>query len=192
MAGVKVSMALKGVVGVMRRPKYVSMALIFASFFAIIIYFLVNIGVYGSFLTSSLSIPGKLYTVWLMVVALVNDMATTNGRLLLIVAILQGISFAFVIFTARRNKKMNIQALGSGGFAAIAATLGLGCVPCGTSIIIPIVSIFFSSSAYAAASTASIIVLAVAFVASIYSIYRLGFVAYAYVASDILEKNGGK
>lgn len=187
---VRISMALKGILGVMKRPKYIVMSLTFALAFALLIYFFINIGVYGAFLSSSLPFFSKMYTIWLMAVALVGDMTTANGKLLLAVAILQGISFTFIVFTIRRNKKMSIQALGGGGIATIAATLGLGCVPCGTSIILPVASIFFSSSVYAVANTASIVVLIVAFMASIYSLYRLGFISYAYVASDALEGVG--
>lgn len=189
----KLPMALKGAFGVIKRPKYVVAAAVFAFLFALLVYFIINFGIYGSFMTSALPMTGKMQAIGLMTQAMARDMVTTvNGALLLVVAMLQGVSFAFLLFTVRRNKKMNLQAVGSGGFAAAAAALGLGCVPCGTSIILPIVSIFFSSSAYAAANTASMIVLVAAFAVSLYALYRLGIVAYAYVASDEMIKNEGK
>lgn len=189
----KLPMALRGSLGVIRRPKYMVAALVFALFFALLIYFIMNVGIYGSFLLSPLPITGKLQAMGLMVSAMARDITTTtNGALLLIVALLQGVNFAFLLFTIRRNKKMNVRDVGGGGFAAIAAAMGLGCVPCGTSIILPIVSIFFSSSAYAAANVASAVVLIAAFVVSLYSIYRLGFVAYAYAASDEITKSEGE
>lgn len=101
-------------------------------------------------------------------------MATTyNGALLLVVSVLQGAAFSVMVFTARQNKAFDKQTVGGGGIAMIAAALGLGCVPCGTSLIMPIMTLLFSSSAYAAANTASVVVLAVALLLSVYSLYRV-------------------
>ena len=89
-------------------------------------------------------------------IALLGDMlsdiftqgfTSINGALLIVVSVLQGISIAAVIFTAKKNKveeKTVTRQVGLSGIASVAAAIGLGCVPCGTSIILPIVAIFFS------------------------------------------------
>ena len=190
----KINMALRGVVGVLKQPAYLGLALLAMVIFAMIIFLSINWNFYGSLLLSSLPIDGKLATLWMMFTRMVVDFKTPNGALLLLVSILQGINIALLVYTLKNNRQSNIStkassaAIGSGGFAAIAAALGLGCVPCGTSIILPIVSIFFSSSAYAAAEAISGIILILAFVVSCYAIYKTGFVAFAYTESHRLEK----
>lgn len=186
----KLRMSRQGIVGVFARPKYIFLGLLFAFLFSLIIYFFINMNVYGSLLVSPLSLVDKLNVVGLMTEQMVKEVFTTfNGVLLLLASILQGVSISLMIYVTKNNKKMDAKALGSGGLAAIAATLGLGCVPCGTSIILPIMSIVFSSSAYAAANIASMIILFIAFFVSIYAIYKLGFVAFAFVESENLKSN---
>ena len=110
--------------------------------------------------------------------------ATPNGALLLIVSILQGLSLSVVIFTARRNKRNEqdvARQLSVSGIASIAAAIGLGCVPCGTSLILPIVTLFFSGAAAAtAANVAGTIVLILALILSLASLYKSGQIAFVY------------
>lgn len=180
----RVALAAEGGFGAMRSLRYSGLALLFAFLFATLIYLIINWGVYGNLLLSPLSLGDKGGALSLMMQRMGGDMVTTmNGALLLVVSVLQGVSLSLLVFTMKHNRRFSAdsaKAVGGGGIAAIAAALGLGCVPCGTSIILPIVSLFFSSSAYAAANVASTIVLAVAFVVTIYSLYKLGFVAYPY------------
>ena len=187
----KLRMSRSGIAKVLKRPNYLAIAVFAMVVFATIIFLSINWGMYGSLLLSSLPIDGKIVTIWMMFSRMVGEFFTTvNGFLLLMVSILQGVNIALLVYTLKRNHKTSTSsaALGSGGFAAIAAALGLGCVPCGTSIILPIVSIFFSSSAYAAAEIVSGVILVLAFVVSCYAIYKIGFVAFAYVESERLEK----
>ena len=187
----KLRMSRSGIAKVLKRPNYLAIAVFAMVVFATIIFLSINWGMYGSLLLSSLPIDGKIVTIWMMFSRMVGEFFTTvNGFLLLMVSILQGVNIALLVYTLKRNHKTSTSsaALGSGGFAAIAAALGLGCVPCGTSIILPIVSIFFSSSAYAAAEIVSGVILVLAFVVSCYAIYKTGFVAFAYVESEQLEK----
>ena len=103
---------------------------------------------------------------------------------LLIVSILQGLSLSVVIFTARRNKRNEqdvARQLSVSGITSIAAAIGLGCVPCGTSLILPIVTLFFSGAAAAtAANVAGTIVLILALVLSLASLYKSGQIAFVY------------
>ena len=196
----KLRMAGGGVIGVLKQPTYIVIALIGAVVFATIIYLSINWGLYGSLLLSSLPLGDKLATFGLMFSRMLGELVmTVNGWLLLIVSLLQGVNIALMIYTIKRNRRNNSpqdarksqgQALGSGGIAAVAIALGLGCVPCGTSILLPILSIFFASSAYAATNVANIVVLGLAFLLSWYAIYKLGFVAFAYTEQERLKKEG--
>lgn len=190
----KISMAAQGIAGVMRQPRYAVTAVGLAFLFATLIYFFIEIGFYGPLLLSGLPIVDKLTIVASLIGEMLAEIAVTiGGALLAVVSLLQGVAFATMIYNIRRNKKFDTRTVGSGGAAMLATAFGLGCVPCGTSLVMPIVTLFFSSSAYAAANTASTVVLVVAFVLSVYSLYTLGGVAYAHVMIEQeSEEDGGK
>lgn len=181
----KVPMALNGIKRVLLIPRYAVLALALAFLFAVFIYFFIQIGFYGPLLVSQLPVLDKVYMLAMVAQSMLHSIASSiDGALLALVALLQGVAFAAMVYVQRRNKRFNAQVAGTGGIAMVAAALGLGCVPCGTSLIMPIVTLAFSSSAYAAATTASVIVLVVAFVLSLYSLYKLGNVAYVHAAID--------
>ena len=190
----KLKMALQGVLSVLKQPRYALMAVAMAVIFALLVYIMINWSVYGSLLFSRLPFVDKIAVFGLMARQMFADFfTTTNGLMLLIVSILQGMSIATTIYVMRRNKQFETRAVGGSSFAAIATALGLGCVPCGTSIIMPIVTLLFSSSAYMAASIASGVILVLAFIATCYSLYTLGNTAYTYKTlheQKIINKKG--
>ena len=134
---------------------------------------------------SRLPLIDKLSIIGTMFAEIARQAATSlTGALLVLVSILQGISLTLIIFTARRNKhnQQTTQQLGLSGIASVAAAIGLGCVPCGTSLILPIVAVFFSGAAAASAATvASTIVLVIALGLSLFSLYRSGQIAAIYI-----------
>lgn len=186
MIGEKIPRAFRGVMVVLSKPGYLLAAIGLAFLFALLIFFFINIGFYWPLISSSLPILDKLRVIGEMILQMSTEIVTTlNGALLLVVAILQGVAFSTMIFVMKRNRKVDTAMVGRNGAAMFAAALGLGCVPCGTSLIMPIVTLLFSSSAYAAANMASLVVLVLAFFLSLYSLYSLGNVAYMH---DELEK----
>lgn len=177
--------ALSGIGQVLRQPRYAAGALVGALGFAWLIFLLTNGGFYGALLMSRLPLVDKLGVIGTMLAEIARQAATSlTGALLVLVSVLQGISLALIIFTARRNKRnqQTTQQLGLSGVASVAAAIGLGCVPCGTSLILPIVAVFFSGAAAASAATvASTIVLIIALGLSLFSLYRSGQIAAIYI-----------
>ena len=177
--------ALSGIGQVLRQPRYAAGALVGALGFAWLIFLLTNGGFYGALLMSRLPLIDKLSVIGTMLAEIARQAATSlTGALLVLVSVLQGISLALIIFTARRNKRnqQTTQQLSLSGIASIAAAIGLGCVPCGTSLILPIVAVFFSGAAAASAATvASTIVLIIALGLSLFSLYRSGQIAAIYI-----------
>ena len=177
--------ALSGIGQVLRQPRYAAGALVGALGFAWLIFLLTNGGFYGSLLISRLPLIDKLGVIGTMFAEIARQAATSlTGALLVLVSVLQGISLALIIFTARHNKRnqQTTQQLGLSSIASIAAAIGLGCVPCGTSLILPIVAVFFSGAAAASAATvASTIVLIIALGLSLFSLYRSGQIAAIYI-----------
>ena len=188
-----VKTAAAGIGALLKLPRYSVLASGFSLLFAIVIFFAINGNFYGPLFLSRLSIVDKFAVAGNMLAELFKQGFTTpNGALLLIVSILQGLSLSVVIFTARRNKRNEqdvARQLSVSGIASIAAAIGLGCVPCGTSLILPIVTLFFSGAAAAtAANVAGTIVLILALVLSLASLYKSGQIAFVYAQLDKKEE----
>ena len=180
-----VKTAAAGIGALLKLPRYSVLAAGVSLLFATVIFFAINGNFYGPLFLSRLSIVDKFAVAGNMLIELFKQGFTTpNGALLLIVSILQGLSLSVVIFTARRNKRNEqdvARQLSVSGIASIAAAIGLGCVPCGTSLLLPIVSLFFSGAAAAtAANVAGTIVLILALVLSLASLYKSGQIAFVY------------
>lgn len=177
--------ALSGISQVLRQPRYAVGALVGALGFAWLIFLLTNGGFYGALLMSRLPLVDKLSVIGTMFAEIARQTTTSlTGALLVLVSVLQGISLTLIIFTARHNKRnqQTTQQLSLSGIASVAAAIGLGCVPCGTSLILPIVAVFFSGAAAASAATvASTIVLIIALGLSLFSLYRSGQIAAIYI-----------
>ena len=180
-----VKTAAAGIGALLKLPRYSVLAAGFSLLFATVIFFAINGNFYGPLFLSRLSIVDKFVVAGNMLAELFKQgFITPNGALLLIVSILQGLSLSVVIFTARRNKRNEqdvARQLSVSGIASIAAAIGLGCVPCGTSLILPIVTLFFSGAAAAtAANVAGTIVLILALILSLASLYKSGQIAFVY------------
>lgn len=191
----KLRLAVVGALRLLKRPKYAVLAAVVAFVFAVVVFLLINYGFYGSLLFSKLSIVDKLNVFGSMIFQMFVDLFTTlNGALLLVVSLLQGVSIALLVFVIKKNRQPDNAAsakqLGVSGFAAVAAAAGLGCVPCGTSILLPVISVFFSGSAAATAvNSASLVILIIALLLSLYALSRTGYIAYVYTEE---EKGGNR
>ena len=185
--------AILGIVRMLGLPKYFLITIVATVAFAVIIYFAINANFYGPLMMSRLPILDKIALLGSMIIDIFKQSFTSlNGALLVIVSILQGVSIAAVIFTAKNNRdneKTVSRQVGLSGIASIAATIGLGCVPCGTSLILPIVTLFFSGAAAAtAANITSTIVLLLALLLSLFSIYKSGQIIFMYTELSKQEK----
>ena len=185
--------ALLGVGRILGLPKYFLITIVATVAFAVIIYFAINANFYGPLMMSRLPILDKIALLGSMIIDIFKQSFTSpNGALLMVVSILQGVSIAAVIFTAKNNRdneKTISRQVGLSGIASIAATIGLGCVPCGTSLILPIVTLFFSGAAAAtAANIASTIVLLLALLLSLFSLYKSGQIIFMYTELSKQEK----
>jgi hypothetical protein cdiviTM7_00070 len=185
--------ALLGVGRMLGLPKYFLITIVATVAFAVIIYFAINANFYGPLMMSRLPIIDKIALLGSMIIDIFKQSFTSpNSALLMVVSILQGVSIAAVIFTSKNNRdneKTVSRQVGLSGIASIAATIGLGCVPCGTSLILPIVTLFFSGAAAAtAANIASTIVLLLALLLSLFSLYKSGQIIFMYTELSKQEK----
>lgn len=191
---VRLKLALLGVGRIIRRPKYLLTGILIALLFSTLVYFIINGNIYGSLLLSRLPFVDKLGVIGMMLQAMAVEWFTTlNGGLLMVVSLLQGVAMTLLVYTFKRNRedKSAAKQLGQSGVAAVAAAIGLGCVPCGTSLLLPIIAIFLSGSAAAsAANIANGVVLILALLISLYSIYKIGYIAYIHTENEKLSTKG--
>ena len=174
-------------------PKYFLITIVATVAFAMVIYFAINANFYGPLIISRLPVLDKIVLLGSMIIDIFKQSFTSpNSALLMVVSILQGVSIAAVIFTSKNNRdneKTVSRQVGLSGIASIAATIGLGCVPCGTSLSLPIVTLFFSGAAAAAAANiASTIVLLLALLLSLFSLYKSGQIIFMYTELSKQEK----
>lgn len=178
--------AIIGVWFVVKRPKWLILAFILAFTISLIIYFSINYSFYWPLLASGLPIASKLSVVGMMISGMVASYwADLNGILLFVVSLLQGLAIAILIYTIRRNRQLDAGIAGRSGMALVLATLGLGCVPCGTSLLVPVMTILFSSSAPALIGMANSLILVGALILTVYSLYKTGLVAYKYYQAEV-------
>lgn len=178
-------LALTGVLYVLKRPRYLLISAVVAFVISTTIYLVINIGFYGPLFGSSLSIFDKLSLLAMMVQSMVGGyFRDINGVLLLAVSLLQGVTISVLVLTAQRNRELDKNIVGRSGVALVLATIGLGCVPCGTSLLVPIMTLLFSTSAPALLGTANSIVLLGALCLTIYSLHRAGLVAHKYYLAE--------
>ena len=186
----KMKLSFDGLKHVFGKPRYVVFGTMVAVILGTVIYFSINSGYYGTLLVAPmLSFGDKVSVIGTMYSQLGQEIVTTfMGFVLFVVALLQGSAFSLMLYNLRRNKRMDTGSMSKSGLAVVAAAIGLGCVPCGTSLILPLVSLLFSSgaSAVAAANALSTIMLVIALFLSIYSVYSLGYIAVAHKAVEEL------
>ncbi len=177
--------ASRGIRRTLGSPRVIGCSIVVAGLFALVIFFLTNSNFYGPLLFSSLPLTDKIGVIGTMISQLLHQSVSSPvGALLIIVSLLQGVSISLLYVTARYNRH-DQRAVGRqltlGGIASLAATLGLGCVPCGTSLIVPIVAVFFSGTAAASATTvAHAAMLILALFLSLVSLYKSGQIAFVY------------
>lgn len=176
----------KGVFFVLQKPKYFILAIIFSFLLSLIIYFSINFNFYGPLLFSSMGLSATFFVLGTMIQTMAQSYFTDSiGIMLLIISLLQGMAISLLVYNIKLNRQFNTKVIAGSGFAAIAAVIGLGCVPCGTSLLVPIMTIIFASSAPALLNTANLIVLILASFLSIYSLYKIGRVSYT---NNLMEK----
>ncbi len=190
-----IKFALAGLTAVLKQPKYLILAVIFGFLMSLIIYFSINYGFYGPLVLAPMPLTAKVSVVNMITINMLESYFTTlTGAVLLALAILQGMALSLLAFNIKQNRQLDSKVVAGSGLAAIAAIIGLGCVPCGTSLLVPIMTLVFASSAPALLSTANLIILIIATILSLYSVYSISRISYTNIMVEKVSKkeNGGE
>lgn len=93
------------------------------------------------------------------------------------VSVIQGITVAALVYTVRRERLMQrglMKDFGCTGIAGALSVLGLGCAACGTSLVTPILTFFFTTSSAAVAEEIGLYSAVLALVVSLVTVYLAG------------------
>lgn len=166
----ELSRPIKGIGIVLGQPKYLAIFIAASLLFAVFIYLSINWSFYGPLFRPMTFLP-----LLLMIVreTFVSVSTSLNGLIILLVSIFQGLAVTLLIYNYQTFNNLNKKATAGGAIATAGAVVGLGCVSCGTSLIIPIISLLFSSSSLALVNTANMFVLVLALILCVYSVYSI-------------------
>ena len=159
-------------------PQYMLLALGVSVVFYELVFWFLNMGLAQYlFTTPYLSFADKFDLIVGSYVGVFSPPFSKLSTTLFLVSVFQGISVAGLTFILRHRRstdKSFIKELGGTGVAGVLSVLGLGCAACGTSLILPIVSIFFASTSLALIDTIGFYAMVVALVISVISAYVVG------------------
>lgn len=175
----KLSLASQGIGAVVWRWQYLLLAAFYSLLFMQIIFWFLNIGLAQYLLfTAQLGLGEKIQFILDTTTSLLANANTLQGFLLVAISLIQGLALAIVTFLLRQKTDVEKRTIGGTGLASLGAVVGLGCAACGTSLVMPIIAIFFSGSVYAVADTVGVFASFVALIIGLYALYRLGHNAY--------------
>ncbi len=174
----KLKLSLKTTLWLLSRWRYTALATLVAIIFFEFIYWMFNMSVLTIILTSgNLSIIDKLNVLASPIKSINGISGTFVLTMMLLLAVIQGISIAALTYTIRHQKKIDSKLIGGSSLVGLLAIIGLGCPACGTSLLTPIVALFVSSSAVAVSEKITAFVLPVAVIIGLYSLYAIGLKA---------------
>lgn len=183
----KTKLSLLGCLRVLIKWPYLLLALltiiIFGAFFGVLAI--------GSsewnLLTSSLPIKDKLDILTQACIRFFSQVPSVYDAMLVAVVVLQGITIALLAYTLNQQRKSKKEQDKSSSArvrettaASFIATLGLGCSACGTSLIIPLLSLLSTSAIFLGAITTVIVV--VALLLLLHSSWQMGYQAFAFTS----------
>ena len=160
------------------RPAYLLLAFAISLVFYEFVYWFLNLGLFHYLMTTEyLPLADKIGIIIGSYTNVFSIPVPKISALLLAVSILQGISVAALVYAIRRDRAVNknvAKEFGGTGVAGIFSVLGLGCIPCGTSLVTPILTFFFASSTVAIADKVGLYAAIIALVISLVTVYLVG------------------
>jgi len=172
----------------MREWRNVLVGVLVAGFFAIILTMMRAGTTEFALLVSDLPLYEKLNVVGAVVGRIGESFWTVDGFLILGLSLMQGVLVGMLVGNWRERKRVDGDGIGGAGIAGTMAILGAGCTTCATSLLVPMMSVIFSSAAYAMIGVVSGVVMGVAFVIGLLALRRLGFLNYLAVTARRYKK----
>jgi Na+/proline symporter len=181
-------LAILGVGYVLQRWRFASLAVAIAIGFAFILTLVTSGSTDVKLLVSAISLPDKLLVLGSVFIRVFTNLTSPAGLLVGLLSLLQGITLALLVFNYREQRKLDSQSAADSGIAAIIAVFGLGCSACGTSLLMPLITLFFSSGAFAIAEVVGHLTTLAAFMLVLYALRRLGLTSFVTITANHRRK----
>lgn len=174
----KIILSAKTLWWLLRQWRYSLLAVFATIAFFELIYWFFNFGTLWTILSSgNLTLGYKIHFFFNPMRSLIDTHGAYTAILVLALSIIQGIAIMALTYAVRRQRTLELEAIGGGSIVGLLAIIGLGCPSCGTSLVTPIVAIFVSGSSAAIAESITRIALPIALVIGIYGLYVTGLKA---------------
>lgn len=185
----RLKIAFLGVVRVLRRPKYLFLALAISIVFVFIFNLLASGNTYLQLL---INLPwlDKPWVIGAVYVNFLADIFSLDKILMLLLSLLQGVLVSLIVFSARHSAKIDDRSVLGGGLTALIGLLGAGCPLCGGSLLIALLAVVFGAGAYLWLQTISTIIVILAFIPVLFALRRQGFLCYTL--ANINGNRGGE
>ena len=184
----KLQLSLRSIWSVISQPLYAVLAVTLGFIFFEVVYWAFNMNILSLVLVSGLSIVEKAV---FMLSPFQDIFSTTSGlvgTLMISVAAVQGVNLALLVYTIKHRRRLNAGVIGGGSIAGLLDVFGLGCSACGTSLLVPIVAIFASSSAVAISEKLTVIAPLLAVIIGLIGVYYLG-IQVANIGARLKQTN---
>ena len=161
------------------KPLYLLLAAVVSIVFYEIVFWFLNLGLFNYLLTTEfLTIGDKIGIIVGSYSSIFTLPLSSISFTLFLVSVLQGAAVAALVYSIRKERAMNrsiAKEFGGTGIAGVLSVLGLGCVPCGTSLVTPILTFFFASSSVAIAEEVGYYSAVLALIVSLITAYLAGY-----------------
>lgn len=174
----KLKLAAVGIGRVLVHWQYVLLVLLITLAFGVILTLSSSGTTEWSLLFSGLPLESKLDLLGDVLRRFFVDAGTLVGFLTVLVSLLQGLVISTLIFNLRHQQKVSSNRVGESTLASIVMIIGLGCPSCGTSLLLPILGAVTATS-LVVINTVSIIIMLIALALSLYTLWKLSYIAYA-------------
>ena len=185
--------AVVGYKYLLSRPRYVIALIISFLVFLYILSQLQNGGSNWNLLWSGLDFGQKMQVFGNSLASMLGNFTSFTGMLIVILALMQSLCVAGIVFAIRHRQKDDaINGASAGSIASILAFVTLGCPTCGMTLLTPLLTMIAGTSAVALAERLGVILSIVAFVLLFFTLIHLGYLIFVNVSAERAKEKHAK
>jgi uncharacterized membrane protein HdeD (DUF308 family) len=175
------------------RPRYIIAMVISFLIFLYILSQLQNSGANWQLLWSGLDFGTKMQIFGKTLFSMLENFTSLLGVLIVILALMQSLCVAGIVFAIRHRQKDDaLNGASTGSIASILAFITLGCPTCGMTLLTPLLTMIAGTSAVALAEKLGIILSVVAFALLFFTLVQLGYQIFVNVSAERAKEKHAK
>ncbi len=178
---------------ILRRPKYLIVALVTLLVFLFLLTFFRDGDGNWQLLCSGLPFDRKLDVLARVFAGIFSNFTSLYGVCIVFLSLLQALVVMHLVFSWRhREKSAAIDGASAGGIGAVLGFVALGCPSCGIGLLTPILSAVAGASATMLAESIGVIFTVIAFALLFFTVIRLGYINYIIIGSKNYKEEYAK